>query len=239
MSCVTLPKWHGRGHQLDSDQVHRFRLRHRLKFETSPNGSKKSCRTNTTACCPNERKNHVGVRTQRLFAHDRRNLEEKWHQQIKDRRNSRSKMAGATKGRGLQRRQGTVLTGGEHKITAAYKVQNGTKTANSGTAFDETTQFYQHVRETAKTFRSLHPPQPVAAGSPPAPVDTSSLVPYKAPLMLVAYVSHWHKICRALHQLSTVYLIVRVSDQILDFALGADGVTLALSAALFALRDSA
>jgi hypothetical protein len=35
--------------------------------------------------------------------------------------------------------------------------------------------------------------------TPPAPVDTSSLVPYKAPLMPVSYVSHWHKICRALH----------------------------------------
>jgi len=34
----------------------RSRSIRRLKFGVSPNGSKKSCTTNTTACCPNERK---------------------------------------------------------------------------------------------------------------------------------------------------------------------------------------
>jgi hypothetical protein len=42
-------------------------------------------------------------------------LEEKWHQTIEDRRNSRSKMAGTVRGCGLQRRQVPVLTEGEHQ----------------------------------------------------------------------------------------------------------------------------
>jgi len=33
--------------------------------------------------------------------HDRRNLEEKWHQPVEDRRTPRSKMAGTARGRGL------------------------------------------------------------------------------------------------------------------------------------------
>ncbi len=38
----------------------------------------------------------------------------------------------------------------------------------------------------------------VAAGSLPAPVDTSCLVPFQAPLMPVSYFLHWHKSRRAL-----------------------------------------
>ena len=55
-------------------------------------------------------KDNVSVRTQRLFTHDRRNLEEKWHQPVEDRRTPRSKMAGTARGRGLQRREVSILT---------------------------------------------------------------------------------------------------------------------------------
>ena len=47
--------------------------------------------------------------------------------------------------------------------------------------------------------RSPQLPRSVAAGSLPAPADTSCLVPFQAPLMPVSYVLNWHKRCRALH----------------------------------------